>query len=171
MWKRNCFSWVTAWSLWDFLCLWQISPILPAWSHFLLHHSTVWAAGLSLFSSWPIGNPTHHFGSNIPSCLCYRILYLHPRFSPELPARISGCLLDRFTCMSHMNLIRQTAQISLAVSPTFWSTFARQIVCFTGWYFIQVYKMTQVTEAQRIGMIHIPGGFIFTGKQAKYYRI
>ena len=68
--------------------------------------------------------------------------------------------------MSHMNLIRQTAQISLAVSPTFWSTFARQIVCF-----IQVYKMTQVTEAQRTGMIHIPGGFIFTGKQAKYYRI
>ena len=70
-----------------------------------------------------------------------------------------------------MNLVSQTAQISLTVSPTFWSTFGSQIICFTGWYFIQVYKMTQVTVAQRMGMIHIPGGFIFTGKQVKYDRI
>ena len=73
--------------------------------------------------------------------------------------------------MSHRNLIAQTAQISLAVSPMFWSTFARQTVCFKGWYFIQIYKMTQVTGAQRMGTIHIPGDFIFTGKQVKYYRI
>lgn len=118
-----------------------------------------------------------HWQSHPPPWLQHPImLMLLDLLPPSPPLSWVTCPYLRLsTRQVHLHVVHephtQTAQTSLVVSRTFWSTFGSQIVCFTGWYFIQVCKMTQVTGAQRMGMMRIPGGFIFTGKQVKYHRI